>query len=209
MASSEELKRKELRQLIRTAFLLSLLLSLAGCVGLPARASNPPASFVKATEGQTRLPTITADATEISAQVPADKRKSEALTRTPAEDPKPVLKTSIGDFMIDSSRWVEEVNGVKPGLNEKILLVLLAGPGQTRLDPNNFSLEAFDKALRDFSSGEVHISGDDGSYTICPMAGWVGANYEEFAMGFRLPTTAKTFQLVWPGNEPIPLYPVD
>jgi hypothetical protein len=84
----------------------------------------------------------------------------------------------------------------------------LADPNQARLDPESFSLETFDKALRDLSNGEVHISGDDGSYTICSMAGWVGANAEEFAMGFRLPSTAKTLQLFWPGNEPIDLHPV-
>ena len=75
------------------------------------------------------------------------------------------------------------------------------------MDPEKFSLEAFSNALHDVSDGEVHISGDDGSYTISTMAGWVGENYDEFAMGFRLPATAKTFQLVWPGNEPIDIIP--
>ena len=161
--------------------LLSLLLALTACTGLPARASSPTAVVMEATETQTLPPT---------------------------ENPKPALKTSIGDFIIASSRWVEEVNGVKPGPDEKILLVLLAGPNQARLDPESFSLETFEKALRDLSNGEVHISGDDGSYTISSMAGWVGENAEEFAMGFRLPSTANALQLLWPGNEPIDLHPV-
>ena len=122
-------------------------------------------------------------------------------------DSSPVLQTAIGDFVIDSTRWVDEVNGVTPGKDEKILLVILTQPGLERLDPEEFSLETFDKALHDLSNGEVHISGSDGSYTICTMAGWVGEKFDEFAMGFRLPDTTKTFQLFWPGNEPVDVMP--
>jgi hypothetical protein len=131
----------------------------------------------------------------------------ETPTLTTTSLPKPVFKTSIGNLVIQAVRWVDEVNGVSPGPDERLMLITLGKPGQARLDQSNFSLETFDKALRDQSNGEVHISGEDGSYAVCSMAGWVGAKYEEFAMGFRLPSTAKTFQLFWPGNEPIDLHP--
>jgi hypothetical protein len=94
---------------------------------------------------------------------------------------------------------------VSPGPNEKLILITLGKPDQARLDRINFTLDAFDKALRDQSKGEVHISGDDGSYSVCSMAGWVGEKFDVFAMGFRVPATAKTYQLFWPGNEPIDL----
>jgi len=119
---------------------------------------------------------------------------------------KQVFKTTIGDLEIESVRSVDEVNGVSPGPNEKLILITLGKPGQAKLSKSDFTLEAFDKALRDQSIGEVHISGDDGSYSVCSMAGWVGEKYDSFAMGFRIPATAKTYQLFWPGNEPIDLH---
>ena len=131
----------------------------------------------------------------------------ETPTLTPTVTPNPVFKTSIGDLVIKSVRWVDAVNGVSSGPDERLMLISLGKPDQPRLDRNNFSLEAFDKALRDQSKGEVHISSDDGAYVVCSMAGWIEPKYEEFAMGFRLPSSGKTFQLFWPGNEPIDLNP--
>jgi hypothetical protein len=46
-----------------------------------------------------------------------------------------VLKTAMGDFLIVTARDASEVNGVKPGAGEKILLVILSRPGQERLEP--------------------------------------------------------------------------
>lgn len=117
---------------------------------------------------------------------------------------KPLLKTAAGEFEVAAARFTEEVHGVKPGPEEKILLVILAQPGGKKLDPQAFSLEAFQQALQDTGQGQVHILGDDGSFTISSMAGWVE---DEFAMGFRLPAAAKTYTLFWPGNDPIVLAP--
>jgi hypothetical protein len=161
--------------------LLTLVLCLPACAGRQA------------------APSATAAVIEQAAETPAP---------APAANSKPVLKTTIGEFVIDSARWVDEVNGVTPGEGEKILLVILTQPGLERLDPEQFSLEAFDKAIHDVSNGEIHISGDDGSTTISTMAGWVGEKHDEFAMGFRLPITAKTYQLFWPGNEPVDIIPI-
>ena len=163
-----------------TALLLTLVLCLPACTGLPA------------------APSVTDAVLEEAAETPAP---------APEANSKPVLKTSIGDFVIDSARWVDEVNGVTPGEGERILLVILTQPGVERLDPEQFSLEAFDKAIHDTSNGEVHISGSDGSYTISTMAGWVGEKFDEFAIGFRLPVTAEALQLFWPGNEPVDVMP--
>jgi hypothetical protein len=122
-------------------------------------------------------------------------------------DSKPIIATTLGNLVIESVRWVDEVNGVKPGPDEKLLLMSISKRGQPKLDPSNFSLDDFDKALRDQTKGEVHIAGDDGSYIICSMAGWVGKQYEDFAMGFWVPKTTRTLQLFWPENEPVVLHP--
>jgi hypothetical protein len=124
---------------------------------------------------------------------------------TPTLPPSQVFTTSMGDFEIQEVRPVDEVNGVTAGPDERILLVILQQADGTQLDPASFALETFQAALSDQSNGEVHIAGDDGSYVICSMAGWVGENYDQFAMGFRVNKTARSFQFFWPGNEAIDL----
>lgn len=116
----------------------------------------------------------------------------------------PLVKTSMGDLVIASARFVDEVHGEKPASEEKILLVILSQPGLARLDTGTFSLEAFDKMAHDTSKGEIYILGDDGSKTISTMGGWVD---EEFAMGFRLPAEVKTYTLFWQDNPPIDIVP--
>lgn len=113
---------------------------------------------------------------------------------------QPIVKTSLGDFVIASARFVDEVHGTKPNPGEKILLVILSQPGLERLDPATFSLEAFDKMTHDTSKEPIHILGGDGSQTISTMGGWID---EEFAMGFRVPAAANTYTLIWPDNSPI------
>jgi hypothetical protein len=128
-------------------------------------------------------------------------------TPKPAKDAtQPMLKTAMGDFLIVSARFVDEVNGVKPDSGEKILLLFLSRPGMERMDPSTFPLEAFDKMTHDTTLGEIYLLGSDGSRTISTMGGWVN---EEFAMGFRLPVTAKTYRLFWPGNAPIDIIAED
>jgi hypothetical protein len=107
---------------------------------------------------------------------------------------KPVLKTKLGDLTVVSARFVSEVHGETPAPGFRILLVGLA-----RADGAPIDLEAFQPAQLG-----SHILGDDGSETISPMAGFEGA---EFVMGFRLPEAVKTYQLVWPGNDPVPIVP--
>ncbi|RPJ52008.1 MAG: alpha/beta fold hydrolase, partial [Chloroflexi bacterium] len=124
-----------------------------------------------------------------------------------AANPKPIFNTSIGELSIEEVRWVERVNGIMAGPGEKVLLVFIGKPELAKLDRSSFSLQAFDTAMRVQSNGEVHIAGNDGSYAVCAMAGWVDPDYEGFAMGFRVPATAETFQLFWPGNDPIDIHP--
>lgn len=132
--------------------------------------------------------------------------ESEALdTPMPENDiAQPLVKTSMGDFVIVSARFVDEVNGEKPNAGEKILLLILSQPGLARLDPGTFSLEAFGNMTHDTSKGEIYILGDDGSKTISTMGGWVD---DEFAMGFRLPAAVKTYTLFWQDNPPIDIIP--
>lgn len=122
----------------------------------------------------------------------------------PASSPdsaQPLLKTEQGDFAIASARLVDEANGVKPQAGEKFLLVILAQPDLTSLDPGKFSLEAFSDMTHDPNT-EIYILGNDGSQTISTMGGWVG---DEFAMGFRVPADINTYTLYWTGNSPISL----
>ena len=116
---------------------------------------------------------------------------SPAAANTPeAQDLSPTtngnsINTPMGEFNIASSRFVEEVNGDKPGPGEKMLLITLTKPGGERFDPSDFSLEEFQTMVHDTTQGMIYILGDDESQTISTMAGWVGPEYQEFAMGFQ------------------------
>ena len=172
-------------KLLSLPLLIVVVLNLAACQGAPASSAAPTPAPMIASETLLAAPAIS---TETSA----------------SGDGQIVFKTTIGDFAITGSRFVAEANGTRPGPDEKLPLVFLARPGVEKLNPGEFSLEAFDQALRDLSQGEVHIAGDDGSYTICTMGGWVE---DDFAIGFRVPASAKTYTLFWPGNDPIELSP--
>ena len=161
-----------------TALCLTLVLCLSACNPL----SSAPAATATATAVVSSPPTSNADAAH------------------------PLLKTALGDFVIASARLASEVHGDKPRAGEKILLVILARPGLVKLDPSEFSLEAFDNMVHDTRQGEIYISGSDGSKTISTMGGWVD---DELALGFRLPLAAKTYTLYWPGNAPIDVVAAD
>lgn len=120
---------------------------------------------------------------------------------------KQILNTAMGEFEVSYARFVEEANGVKPGPEEKLLLIGLTRPGLENLDPGNFSLEEFQNMIQDTNQGTIHLLGEDGSQTISTMAGWVGPEYKEFAMGFRLPSSVISYQLIWPGNDPLAIIP--
>ncbi len=116
------------------------------------------------------------------------------------------LKTAMGEFNIAFSRFVDEVNGVTPGPKDKILLIGLTRPGAEKLDHSTFSLEEFQTMIQE-TPESIYILGDDGSKTISTMAGWVGPEYDEFAIGFRLQSSITSYKLYWPDNDPIDIVP--
>ena len=141
---------------------------------------------------------LSACAPVASTQLPLATTESSGSNTEAAQS---LLKTTQGDFAIASARLVDEANGVKPQSGEKLLLVILAQPDLTNLDPSKFSLEVFSNMTHDPGT-EIYVLGDDGSKTISTMGGWVG---DEFAMGFRVPVALNTYTLYWTGNSPIAL----
>lgn len=119
-----------------------------------------------------------------------------------AETSQPVLKTSLGDFLIPSARLVDEVHDQKSRSGEKFLLVVLTSSDLKNLDPGKFSLDAFQKMIQD-SNGQIYVAGKDNSQFISTMAGWIE---DEFTMGFTVPIL-ETYTLHWLGNSPIELSP--
>jgi hypothetical protein len=118
-----------------------------------------------------------------------------------------IINTKMGQLTISSARIVDEINGDKPGPGEKILIVILSGPEGKALDQAAFSLEDFQTMIHDTSQGTIHILGDDGSEAISTMAGWLGPEYKDFGIGFRIPSNVTKYQLFWPGNDPIEIIP--
>jgi hypothetical protein len=116
---------------------------------------------------------------------------------------RPVLKTTMGDFVISSTRLVDEVHDQKSPPGEKFLLVVLTQSDLKDLAPDKFSLDTFQKMIQD-SSGQIYTSGKNDSQYISTMAGWVE---DEFTIGFPVPVET-SYTLHWPGNSPIDLRPV-
>jgi hypothetical protein len=65
------------------------------------------------------------------------------------------------------------------------------------------NLEAFGNA----TVGVANVLGDDGSLAYCRMVGWL--TLDEYVVGFEVPKTAGTFQLIWPGNPSIDITPTE
>ncbi len=156
-----------------TAVFVTIVLCLSSCKPLPAVSLTPTATVV-------------------------------AVSNTPrssANTSQPLLKTTMGDFVIVSARLVDEVQKVKPLAGEKFLLVTLAKPGLVKLVFGEFSLETFGNIIHD-SNDEIYILGNDGSRTFSTgMCGWID---DEFVMGFMVPLV-DTYTLYWPENSPIDL----
>jgi hypothetical protein len=90
---------------------------------------------------------------------------------------------------------------------KKILLVFLEGPDHNILTPEAFSLEEFQKMLHNENSEDVYIQADDSNIYYNSMAGWVSSISDSFCMGFIVNKKSISYQLFWPGNDPILLQP--
>lgn len=116
----------------------------------------------------------------------------------------PLVKTTMGDFIIVSARLVDEARDTKAPPGDKFLLLELARPGMEKLVMGEFSLESFQEMVTDDRSG-VYVLRDDGSQLFFSgMGGWL--NDDEFVMGFTVfQPLPETYTLYWTGNSPIEL----
>jgi hypothetical protein len=114
----------------------------------------------------------------------------EPATATPPAPTPVTLQTNVGELVFVSARFVDQVNGAISLPGRRILLVIVERPDQSRIDLASFGGEGM----------KVFIQGDDGSKNSGVMAGWVG---NEFALGFQVPNTAKTYTLAWGTNPPV------
>jgi hypothetical protein len=104
-----------------------------------------------------------------------------------------VFNTAVGELVYVSARFVDEVNGVTPAQGSRLLLVVLERPDKSAIDVQQFQ----DAHMK------INILGEDGSSTISTMGGYVGEKYDQFAIGFQVPETVKTFKLAWGDNPPL------
>ncbi len=127
-------------------------------------------------------------------------------TETPSNtDPEyPQLKTTMGDFIIVSTRLVDEAHGTVAPPGDKFLLVELARPGMEKLMMGEFPLEDFRNLILD-NRDEIYVLKDDGSQLFYSgMGGWF--TEDEFVMGFTVfQPLPETYTLYWTDNPPIPL----
>ena len=116
----------------------------------------------------------------------------------------PLLKTTMGDFIIVSTRLVDEVRGSKAPPGDKFLLVGFARPGMEKLVMGEFPLEDFRNLIQD-GRDEIYVLRDDGSQLFFSgMGGWL--TEDDFVMGFTVfQPLPKSYTLYWTDNSPIPL----
>jgi hypothetical protein len=121
-----------------------------------------------------------------------------------AETEYPLLKTTMGDFIIVSVRLVDEARDTKAPPGDKFLLVELARPGMEKLVMGEFSLESFQEMVTDDRS-EIYVMRDEGSQLFYSgMGGWL--TEDEFVMGFTVfQPLPETYTLYWTGNSPVEL----
>ncbi|MDP1544503.1 MAG: hypothetical protein Q8L87_00665 [Anaerolineales bacterium] len=104
---------------------------------------------------------------------------------------KEKIETSIGTLTIVGAEVVETLpyssTRAKPGY--QILIVMIEGPNTEKFDLSTVA--------------GVYVMGDDGSKTDAFVAGSASETGPFF--GFTPPTTAKSFTLYWPENQPIEL----
>lgn len=119
----------------------------------------------------------------------------------------PLLKTTMGDFVVVSARLIEDVKDSKAPDGYKFLLIGLARPDMQKLLAGEFSLESFQSMVLS-SDNDVYVSGGDGSQvSYGGMGGWLDDSEpvaDDFVIGFLVPI-AETYTLYWAENPPIPL----
>ncbi len=144
--------------------------------------------------------------------LPPEKEEIEAVNtpalsaETPSNtDPEyPLIKTTMGDFIIVSARLVDEAHGTVAPPGDKFLLVELSRPGKEKLVLGEFPLEDFQNLILD-NRDEIYVLRDDGSQLFYSgMGGWF--TEDEFVIGFTVfQPLPETYTLYWMDNPPIPL----
>ncbi len=176
---------------------LMTALVVLGCDGSQLFSPGPtptPSSTPTGTQTPTPLSTDTPTPTET-----ATASLTRTITNTPI--PKPRVKTSKGDFLVNSL----EMNDKFPrGCVKSDWFCYLATENRTML---YVWLEKVDRSTDLDGAGFVKITGQvtvksAGGYTTAPFAG--GILYGEYVLAFRQPVE-KEYTLYWGTNPPIPM----
>jgi hypothetical protein len=145
------------------------------------------------------ITTIAAILLAACSQTPAPQTKIES-TATPSVL---TLSTTMGDFVIVSTRLVDSVHDTQAPPGSKFLLIGLTKPDLKKLVLGEFSLEDFQKMIN-ADHKNIFITGSDGSQSAyTQMGGWIE---DDFVIGFTVPIV-ETYTLYWTGNPPILLVP--
>lgn len=125
----------------------------------------------------------------------------EDMPEVTAEPSPQILKTSIGEFLIDSARVADQVKDVQAPEGEQFLLISFTFTDGTKPVAGELSLEDF-QAMINSGEGDIYVESDDGTKILyTQMGGWLE---DDFVFGFRVPV-GKAYTLHWGGNDPIPL----
>lgn len=102
------------------------------------------------------------------------------------------IKTSAGEWVINSVRLVDEVRGIKAGPDQTILLILFKSP-----DGGTIKMEDFSAARQTVETG---IKGEGDDLYVCTMGGILESG--ETALGCIVPLSMQSYKFYW-GDNPI------
>jgi hypothetical protein len=105
-----------------------------------------------------------------------------------------VIQTTIGDLSMDSTRFVQEINGAKAEKGQTILLIAFK-----RMDGKKLTLEDFHSAR---SQVEAGLLAADGTPYVCTMGGYLDG---ETVMGCIIPDSLDPLKFFWGDNPKVEL----
>ncbi len=156
--------------------ILSILIFLVAAAGCGSRQETVPSPTLVSSPSATWMPSPTA-----------------ILVRTPTSTPQPiVIHAPGGTLQIVRYGFQSSFQGQEAESGSRFLILWLESTDGSY--PGGEGLQA--------DAGEVRLVGSDRSNTFLGICCLVNGG---LAIGFMPPSSASTFTLIWPGNDPIRL----
>jgi hypothetical protein len=128
-------------------------------------------------------------------------------TSTAVAGDLPIMHTTMGDFVVSSTRLVDQTKTDTAPDGYKFVLIGLEQSDGQKLVAGKFSFEAFQTMLQDGNGGVYILTADGTKVEYGGMGGWLDGDEEvsdDFVFGFLVPVS-ESYTLYWMDNAPLSL----